>query len=42
MEKIAHSRVVAVAVHHCPLEMPFVVFEFLFDIRKLGVELVLF
>ena len=41
MEKVAHTRVVAVAKHRFPLEMRFVVLQFVLNINKLSIELIL-
>ena len=42
MEKIANSWVIAVAINYFVFEMLFVMFEFVFNINKLRIELVFF
>ena len=41
LEEVAYTRVVAVAQDGFVLEMPLVMDKFLFDVGKLGIELVL-
>ena len=42
MEEIADARIVAVAIDSFVFEMVFVVPQLVFDVRKLGVELIVF
>ena len=42
MEEIADARVVAVAINSFVFEMVFVVPQLVFDVGKLGVELIVF
>ena len=41
MKEVAHTRIVAVAVHQFVLEVLFVVLQLFLDVRKLSVKLVL-